>query len=107
MWLGVMGTWSTMPWPQVAATSLQVQPAEIPMHAWHDGDVDPTHLSHHHLCGTAPAMEVLSAIPLALHDVLKRAPSETALVENYGRVALTLSEMLVEVRASTMLDWLN
>ena len=42
-------------------------------------------------------MEVLSAIPPALHDALKRAPSEAALLENYGRAVLTLSEMLVEV----------
>lgn len=42
--------------------------------------------------------EVLSFIPSALHDVLKRSPTEAAVLENHARVSIALSEIVNEVR---------
>ena len=43
--------------------------------------------------------EVLRFVATALHDVLKKAPSETVLLDNYVRVCIVLSEIINEVGA--------
>ena len=43
--------------------------------------------------------EVLRFVAAALHDVLKKAPSETVLLDNYTRVCVVLSEIINEVGA--------
>ena len=41
--------------------------------------------------------DVLRYLPSALHDVLKKAPSEAVLLDNYARVCVIVSEIVREV----------
>ena len=46
--------------------------------------------------------EILRFVASALHDVLKKAPSETVLLDNYARVCIVLSEIINEVGAAAL-----
>ena len=46
--------------------------------------------------------EILRFVASALHDVLKKAPSETVLLDNYARVCIVLSEIINEVSAPAL-----
>ena len=46
--------------------------------------------------------EILRFVASALHDVLKKAPSETVLLDNYARVCIVLSEIINEVGAPAL-----
>lgn len=41
--------------------------------------------------------EILKALIVALKDSLKKAPTESLLFDNYGRLCLILDEMIYEV----------
>lgn len=41
--------------------------------------------------------EVLRFMASALHDVLRKAPSEALLLDNYARVCIVISEIINEV----------
>ena len=46
--------------------------------------------------------EILRFVASALHDVLKKVPSETVLLDNYVRVCIVLSEIINEVGAPAL-----
>ena len=46
--------------------------------------------------------EILRFVASALHDILKKAPSETVLLDNYARVCIVLSEIINEAGAPAL-----
>ena len=52
---------------------------------------------HPHDFHSHAVADVLRYIPSALHDALKKAPSEAVLLDNYARVCVILSEIVREV----------
>ena len=44
-----------------------------------------------------PVAEVLRAITAALRSLLRKAPTETLLLDNYGQLCLALDEIIQEV----------